>query len=89
MEQDSTPASTDSTKPVVLLACAAFAVILFVTLPFPIVAAVFCGVPLALWWLSSAQQSTPTGATADVSATKVRIKSHHVSKIPDEHLWVT
>ncbi|EFX60321.1 hypothetical protein DAPPUDRAFT_124570, partial [Daphnia pulex] len=70
MEQDSTPASTDSTKPVVLLACAAFAVILFVTLPFPIVAAVFCGVPLALWWLSSAQQSTPTGATADVSATK-------------------
>jgi hypothetical protein len=87
MEQDSTPASSDSTKPLVLLAGVGILVLLVTTLPLFVVAAVVCGVPAALWWLSSAQQSASTGATGEASASQVRYCCAVFSHRLDERLW--
>jgi hypothetical protein len=71
MEQDSTASSTGSTKPMLLLACVGVVAVLVAVLPLSAVAAMACSVTAALWWLSSAQQSPPTGENAAVSDSKV------------------
>jgi hypothetical protein len=71
MEQDSTPSSGSNT-PVLLLAGLAVLALLYMLLPFTVVAAAVCAVLAALWWLSSAQQDASAGLTGMQPNVKVR-----------------